>query len=94
MIFRLDNGKNIFLYRENIVNDIKPIRNNKVILLTVDDRFVIHLSEIFNYVYDFCLHKITDIICYENRKMKITIWETKYEENKKIIINGKKLEKN
>lgn len=88
MVFKSDNGKDIFLYRENIMNSTNPVRNSKLILFTQNNnRMIFHMSDRFNYIYDFCLHKINEIICYENRTMKKIIWNTKYDDSE-IVLNN------
>lgn len=86
MVFKLDNGNSIYLIRENVVNNTKPIRNNKLVLSTPNNKFTFHMSEMFNHIYDFCLHKITEIICYNDKNMKTRLWESKYKKDELIVL--------
>jgi len=99
MMFKLGNGKTIYLIREN--NSVtRPNRSNKLTLMTpiilqnkipeIDTKFEFHISQAYHYIYDFCLHKITNIICYKNRNLTERIWSIVYDENKIIVIPREK----
>lgn len=106
MMFKINNGKTIYLIRENSNCLDRPTRNNKLTLMTpmspaepvlqskiteIDTKFEFHISQAYHYIYDFCLHKITNIICYKNRNLKERIWSINYDENKIIVIPNNKV---